>query len=470
MKKNREKFVFPKISTSMLLAVMVVAVLFFINDQNFERSTAATLQIEDSTKTLAVLNKLQAQIVDAETRQRGYLLSGNEKYLAPYTSSTTDISKSLDLLHELVMRVPEQSTIYQLLVRHMSRKLAELELTVRMRKDGNQDAWKYVVATDIGQVQMDSIRQYVLELSNISETKVVLAKIQIQKTLVISRIGIALLAMTGLWAFYLYLRQNTLLVDTSLREKESLQRERDQIESLVKERTNNLAQLATHLQNTREDERGDLARALHDEFGSLLTAAKLDVARLKSQLSSSVPDAEVRFTHLNSSLNNIIVMTRNIVEDLRPSSLSHLGLTTSLEILAREFEKQHNLTIAVDLENVEISGNSQLAVYRLVQESLTNISKYAQAKNVMLSLHDFGSYISIQVRDDGIGFDKSKVDSTHHGLLGMQHRVEALGGKLVVTSMTGYGTHILATVPKINISNQQSANLNPDSSLENLNF
>ena len=214
-------------------------------------------------------------------------------------------------MRELVIRVPEQSAIYELLVSHISRKLAELELTVRMRKDGNQDAWKYVVATDIGQLQMDSIRQYVLELTNISEAKVVLAKSQIQTTLVISRIGIALLAMTGLWAFYLYLRQNSILVDTALREKEALQRERDQIESLVKERTDNLAQLTTHLQNTREDERGDLARALHDEFGSLLTAAKLDIARLKSQFSSSSPDAEVRFIHLNATLNNIIMMTRN---------------------------------------------------------------------------------------------------------------------------------------------------------------
>jgi CHASE3 domain sensor protein len=142
MKKNIEKFVFPKIGTSMLLAVMVVAVLFFINDQNFDRSTAATLQIEDSTKTLAVLNKLQAQIVDAETRQRGYLLSGNEQYLAPYTSSTTDINKSLDTLHGLVARVSDQAAVYELLGRNVSRKLAELELTVRMRKEGNQDAWK----------------------------------------------------------------------------------------------------------------------------------------------------------------------------------------------------------------------------------------------------------------------------------------------------------------------------------------
>lgn len=449
-----KKFIFPKTGVSMLLAVMVVAVLFFINDQNFDRSTAATLQIEESTKTLAVLNKLQGQIVDAETGQRGYLLSGNAQYLAPYTNSTFDINKSLDSLRTLVAPVPRQAAIYELMVRHISRKLAELELTVRMRKDGNEDAWKYVMATDIGQFQMNEIRKYILELTDISEEKVILARSQIQTTLLISRIGIALFAMTGLLAFYLYLRQNTLLVDTSLREKESLQRERDQIESLVKERTDNLAQLATHLQNTREDERGDLARAMHDEFGSLLTAAKLDVARLKSQLSSSVPDAELRFTHLNSTLNNIIVMTRNIVEDLRPSSLSHLGLTSSLEILAREFEKQHNLTIAADLENVEISGNSQLTIYRLVQESLTNISKYAKAKNVALSLHNLDSYISVQVRDDGVGFEKAKVDGTHHGLLGMQHRVEALGGKLVITSMPGYGTHILATIPKIQLSNK----------------
>ena len=446
------KFIFPKISTSMLLAVMVVAVLFFINDQNFDRSSEATLQIEESTRTLAVLNELQGQMVDAETGQRGYLLSGNAKYLQPYANSTVEINKSLDKLRVLIGNLPEQSAIYLEMVQHISRKLTELELTVQMRKDGKEDAWKYVFSTDVGQLQMETIRKNISELSDISVAKVILAKSQIQTTLLISRIGIALFAMTGLLAFYLYLRQNTVLLETSFREKEALQREHDQLESMVKERTNNLAQLATHLQNTREDERGDLARALHDELGSLLTAAKLDVARLKSQLSNIVPDAPERLSHLNSTLNNIIVMTRNIVEDLRPSSLSHLGLMSSLEILAREFEKQHNLTIAVDLENVEISGNSQLTIYRLVQESLTNISKYAKAKNIMLSMHNLDGYISVQVRDDGVGFDKTRVDETHHGLLGMQHRVEALGGKLVITSMPGYGTHILATVPKIHLS------------------
>ena len=444
-----QKIVFPKTGVSMLLAIMVVAVLFFINDRNFDRSTAATSQIEHSTKILSLLNHLQGQIVDAETGQRGYLLSGNPKYLTPYANSTTEINKSLDLLRVSILYDPQKSAIYQQMAQHISRKLAELELTVRMRKDGNEDAWKYVFSTDVGQLEMDSIRQYITQLTEMSEGKIELAKNQIQNTLFISRIGIALFAMTGLLAFYLYVRQNAVLAATSLREKESLQRERDQIESLVKERTANLAKLATHLQNIREDERGDLARAMHDEFGSLLTAAKLDVARLKSLLSSSAPDAEVRFTHLNGILNNIISMTRNIVEDLRPSSLSHLGLRSSLEILAREFEKQSNITMTTDLDNIDISGKSQLTIYRLVQESLTNISKYAKATNVMLSLHHLESYVSVQVRDDGVGFDKAQVDDTHHGLLGMQHRIEALGGKLVITSMPGHGTHIFASIPMI---------------------
>jgi signal transduction histidine kinase len=447
-----QKIVFPNTGISMLLAIMVVAVLFFINDRNFDESKAATLQIEQSTKVLAALNHLQAQIVDTETGQRGYLLSGNSKYLTPYSNSTAEINKSLDKLRELIQNNSEKSAIYQQMVQHISRKLAELELTVRMRKDGNEDAWKYLFSTDIGQQEMETIRKYITELTAVSEGEIELAKNQIQNTLFISRIGIALFGMTGLLAFYLYVRQNAVLVATSLREKESMQRERDQIESLVKERTANLAKLATHLQNTRENERGDLARAMHDEFGSLLTAAKLDVARLKSQSVSSTSDTEVRFTHLSGILNTIISMTRNIVEDLRPSSLSHLGLTSSLEILAREFEKQNNLTITTDLENVEISGNSQLTIYRLVQESLTNISKYAKATNVTLNMHDLDTHISVQVRDDGVGFDKAQVDGTHHGLLGMQHRVEALGGKLVITSMPGYGSHILANIPKIQLS------------------
>ena len=104
----------------------------------------------------------------------------------------------------------------------------------------------------------------------------------------------------------------------------------------MRERTASLAELATHLQDVRETERGYLARELHDELGSLLTAAKLDVARLKSRLADT-PDAAQRLQHLTELLNSGIALKRRIIEDLRPSSLSNLGLVASLEILGREF-------------------------------------------------------------------------------------------------------------------------------------
>jgi signal transduction histidine kinase len=246
----------------------------------------------------------------------------------------------------------------------------------------------------------------------------------------------------------MYLLQTKALLLAGRREQESLQRERDRLEKQVRDRTATLAELATHLQQVREDERGHLARELHDELGALLTAAKLDVARIKSRLGSSYPEATERLEHLTTTLNSGIALKRRIVEDLRPSSLSHLGLVASLEILSHEFAEQSGLIIGTNLDTVELSGSAQLTVYRLVQESLTNIAKYAKAKTVQISLQDLSGYITVQVKDDGQGFNTELVASTSHGLAGMRHRVEAAGGRLSVDSAPGKGTCISAVLPK----------------------
>ena len=141
-------------------------------------------------------------------------------------------------------------------------------------------------------------------------------------------------------------------------------------------------------------------------------------------------------------------MTRRIVEDLRPSSLSQLGLVASLEILTREFEERSGLSITTDLETVELGGAAQLTVYRLVQESLTNIGKYAEATQAVVSLQNLEGYISIEVHDNGKGFELGNVAATSHGLDGMRHRVEAAGGRLNVVSAIGQGTRISAVLPK----------------------
>ena len=443
-----KKFALPGMAISLPLAVLVAALLIFVNEAAFQGSTAAMLQIEEAQSNRTVINKLLQQMLDAETGQRGYLLTGDERYLEPYNLALNDVNQTLDTLRLMTSSRPNELAEFAVMSRNVSRKLAEMELTLRMRKEGKTDAWKFVLTTDVGKQQMDAIREQGNKLTAISIQRMEQGQAKIHQSLQLSRIGIAIMALGGLLAFYSYLKQTQSLFQSGQREKDALQRERDQLDLQVRERTANLAKLATHLQNVREDERGHLARELHDELGALLTAAKLDVARLKSRLPPNLPEVLERLAHLNNTLNSGIALKRRMVEDLRPSSLTHLGLVASLEILAREFEEHSGLSITTDLEQVELGGSDQLTVYRLVQESLTNIGKYAEATQIIISLQNMESYITIEVHDNGNGFDVSEVVPNSHGLNGMRHRVEASGGRLTVTSEKGSGTRIYAVLPK----------------------
>jgi signal transduction histidine kinase len=387
-------------------------------------------------------------VLDAETGQRGYLLTGNQVYLEPYNETLKTMNQQLDQLRITFTPYKEQLSEFGVMSRHISRKLAEMDLSVKMRDAGQEDAWRFVLTTDVGKDQMDAIKVQSEKLAANSIRNIERGQAQVRQTLQLSRIGVAIMALGGLLAFYMYLLQTRALLNSGIREQESLKRERDQLDLQVRERTANLAELATHLQNVREDERGHLARELHDELGALLTAAKLDVARLKSRLGASQPEALERIAHLTTTLNSGIALKRRIVEDLRPSSLSHLGLVASLEILAREFEERSGASLTTDLEMVDLGGSAQLTVYRLVQESLTNIGKYAEATQIVISLQNQGGYVMIEVNDNGVGFDTQTIAASSHGINGMRHRVEAAGGKLTVTSVQGAGTRISAVMPK----------------------
>ena len=438
----------PLMAVSLLAAAFAVALIVFINEASFYTTVKSVNSMDQAQSTRSALNELMQGMVDAETGQRGYLLTGNPSYLLPYHETLKTISQQLDQLRIIFTTDAVQLAEFGIMSRHVSRKLVEMDLTIKMHDAGKEDAWRFVLTTDIGKNQMEAIRRQADILAAGSIRDIERGQVQVKRTLQLSRIGIAIMAVGGLLAFYLYLLQTRVLLNSGIREQESLKRERDQLDLQVRERTVKLAELATHLQNVREDERGHLARELHDELGALLTAAKLDVARLKSRITADQPEAIERILHLTETLNNGIALKRRIVEDLRPSSLSHLGLVASLEILTREYHERSGVALSTDLENVELGGAAQLTVYRLVQESLTNIAKYAEASQITVSLQNQGGYALIEVRDDGVGFDPDTVSSTSHGIHGMRHRVEAAGGKLTVTSKQGSGTCVVAVLPK----------------------
>ena len=441
------KFPLTRMSFNMLLALLAAVVLVAVNEVGYFGSHTAVQRLEQAQATRRTLDRLVREMLSIESGLRGYLLTSNAQYIEPYAESAKSIERNINELHGLLQGLPEDSSDFTELSNQIARRISELDLSLQLRRNGNEDAWKFVVTTDIGLKHMEAIRATSDRMIQRTIQRAEVSNNEIMHSLTLSRIGIAVVAVIGLLAFYMYLRKAEALQDANEREKEVQARERSQLEQLVRDRTASLGKLATHLQQVREEERGHLARELHDELGALLTAAKLDVARLRSRVNLEQPEISERLNHLVETLNGVIALKRRIIEDLRPSSLSNLGLTATLEILTHEFAERSKIAVEVNLEPVQLSDSMQLTVYRLIQESLTNIGKYANASRVLITVHDYPTHVTVQVRDNGSGFDTHMVSPTAHGLAGMHHRVEAAGGRLTVTSNPGEGTLVSATLP-----------------------
>ncbi len=437
---------FSKLVWSLGLALLATLVLVGINEAGYRQSSKALAEISQAQEARFAVNALLQDVLDAETGQRGYMLTGEARYREPYDSAIKDIGVHLARLRILYANRPAEQIHLSQLADHLSRKLAEMDMSLRLTRDGNTDASRFVLTTDVGREEMNRIREQAAALAALSERSLKAGQEQVGRALTLARGGIGIIALAGLLAFFLYLRQTHALQSAGERQQLALQRERNTLEAEVRERTASLAELATHLQEVRETERGFLARELHDELGALLTAAKLDVARLKSRLADS-PEATQRLQHLTELLNSGIALKRRIIEDLRPSSLSNLGLVASLEILGREFADRSGIQVEMVLEPVVMDEARQLTVYRMIQEGLTNIGKYAEATEATIVLKNYDNHLIVEVSDNGRGFDAQLARPSTHGLAGMRHRVEAAGGKLTVSSAPGEGTRLQAMLP-----------------------
>jgi signal transduction histidine kinase len=435
----------PKMAVNIAAALFAVLALIGISELAYDKSVDAMDDIAQAHAARSHVQRLLRDVLDAESGQRGYLLSDNTAYLEPYKAAVADIGQTQDQLRELYVLKPDQIGALSRLGRTVQRKLAEMDLSIRMKNEGKDDAWRFVLTTEVGKEQMDAIRTAAGQLIEESNQQTNAGYAEIRRSLFLSRLGITLVAAVAFAAFWLYLRQTAALNAAGQRQQLALQAERDLLDIQVRERTARLTELATHLQQIREEERAHLARELHDELGSLLTAAKLDVARIKARVAGDPGDLPSRIDHLIETLNSGIALKRRIIEDLRPSTLSNLGLVPTLEILTREFGQRSGLDITVNLEPAELDETIQLTVYRLIQEALTNIAKYAEAKTVEINLLAYKDHITVSVADDGKGFDPKAVQMSAHGLQGMRHRVEASGGRLDISTTSG--TTITATLP-----------------------
>ena len=431
------------------LVVMAAIVMLVFNEYTYQRSRDALDDARSHASQRAQAQNVLRLLVDAETGQRGYLLTGRKDFLRPYEASAEQVEKLLIDLDSFYSNDPETADSVHTLKERGLDKLSELAETMRLFDRGQRQLAIELMTTGIGRENMEQVRKAASVLFKIEDDRVTTLRDELYSTFLINRIGVGSLAAMVLLALFFYQRQTRALERAQLQHNSALQGERDQLENQVNHRTAELTDLARHLQAAREDERSHLARELHDELGALLTAAKLDAARLKRSLAPMAPDAMQRLTHLNATIDKGISLKRNIIENLRPSSLSNLGLVPALEIQAREYSVRSDVPVALDLTPVPLSDSAQITVYRMVQESLTNIAKYARATRISVSLRDVDGGACVQVRDDGVGFDPATATAASHGLRGMRYRVESEGGRMRIESRPGNGALIEAWLPRL---------------------
>ncbi len=225
--------------------------------------------------------------------------------------------------------------------------------------------------------------------------------------------------------------------------------ERQRVQEKLTRSHDQLRQLSAALQTIREEERTHIARELHDDLGQMLASLRMDLTLL--QQADRAPDDSLRLIHgMEQNLLTAITSLRRIATNLRPRALDEGGLYFALQGLRGDFVERYGIpcTLLADEAELRLDDAASTAIFRIVQEALTNIARHAQASSVTMNLFRLNGDLLVTIRDDGVGIrpeDMEKAESL--GLIGMRERVWAMNGEITVSADELPGTRIDIVMP-----------------------
>lgn len=234
---------------------------------------------------------------------------------------------------------------------------------------------------------------------------------------------------------------------------------RKQAEQDLLESREQLRELSAHQQSVREEERTRIARELHDELGQMLTAVKLDATWLATRLSGENSILANKIDSMSRLLDDTLDAVRRVAADLRPVMLDDLGLTAAVEWLTEEFGKRTGIDTRLEMDmehgqcdcqnkHCDLDAEVATAVFRIMQECLTNIARHARAEHVLVSLKCQDDKLVLQVSDDGKGIPESNESKRNsYGIIGMRERAHNLGGAFDLSSVPWEGTSVKVVIP-----------------------
>ena len=431
---------------------LILIVNSFSLFHNLQSLNGANLQVERSARVSERVQYLNVLLMDAESSLRGYFLSGMDTYLGPSKTATAKVEGEFEDLQNLLSDNPSQLKNLAQLHTLMRRKMAIMQQAIEVYHQGGlRDIVTIAKASD-GRLAMDEIRLLVVIM--VQEQNETLAARsaayyrEYRKALMLG-MGINGIAIAVLILFYRLVRR-------SFRRRAAveleLQAANETLESTVHQRTEQLSILSRHLINVSEEEKASLSRELHDEMGANLTAISMDLTAVRMCLLETEPALADQLQRAKATLLDAVELKRRIVEDLRPSLLDNLGLHAAIESYCEEFSRISSVCCATDIESdIDCSEPTlAIALFRIVQESLTNITKYAKASNVNVTLKREVGGLALRIIDDGVGIGHDTVAKPmSHGLLGMRERALLLGGTFLIRrGRNACGTCVEAFIPQ----------------------
>lgn len=417
--------------------------LLVFSERSHQRLSQANQLIASSMEAQLVASELVSLVSDAEAAQRGFLLTERPEYLEPYVAGLPKIDPRLQRLKELNADSPEQRERVNRVVKLISEKFSELEASLALYKRNGRQAAQALLETDVGRRTMDKTRQEIAAIQEGERAELIARSARWHDDVAFSRFG-----MTIITVFNLVL----VVAIFSLARREILQRERIRktLEDEVRERTAELSELSINLQKVQEDDKARLAHDIHDELGSILVSAKMDMSWVHSRLKDKDPAIAQKVARAMSVLDEGVNIKRRIIEDLRPTLLDNLGLAAAVDWYVNETCQRGNLKceLAIDAAEIDVPNAVSIALFRILQEGLTNVLRHAKASHAWIVLRQENGGLSFSIRDDGIGMSQgSEQKKMSHGILGMRQRATALGGEFTIESSAGAGTAIRVFVP-----------------------
>lgn len=400
---------------------------------------------ELNQKRIDRLDQLWVLLVDAQASALSFLLMRNDAYLEPYRSTATRLEP---LMASMNFDIPPDSDDYADLQDLKRLVDAKFQYLGEMLSRGGAPLVLSVEHGELGKQLMDEIRVR-LAILKARREKVHqdFENMYLARAKKIQYVGYALGVASLLLILGLFVVQQR-QVALRARIQELLKTENSRLEAKVQARTLELSNLATNLTTAQEAERQHIARELHDEMGSVLTAAKMDAGWLRRSLGTQVDElVQERMLRLIENIGSTISMTRRLVDDLQPPLLKGLGLVEALRSLGQQFEMEMSVVMDFPEHELSLSPEQSLALFRVAQESLTNVRKYAKASKVELSLKEKQGMVILSVADNGSGFNTENIELHGHGIAGMKHRAQMFNANLLLDSHAGGGTRIEVRMP-----------------------